>query len=279
MSKKAKWIYIAVGGVGALALAVAALFFVTRAAAAASDVVSRFAGRANYPAKMQGGDFALNGGPGIEGSGDAYDQALADALGISLEDLQAAYSDAQAAAIQKAVDEGLLTQDQADQLQNHPMIGGHGMLGLRFGDIDMDALLADALGISVDDLNAAQLQAQQTLLDQAVANGNLTQEQADLMQAQSALQPYLANAYSEAYQNAVQQALDDGAITQAQADQLLAQPNGKIGGHIEILPFGGPGGFHGGRGGWDGGMGPFNNDGSGSGTQQQGTTNSNTTGA
>ena len=38
MSKKSKWIYIALGGVGALALAVAALFVVTHAAAAAGIV-------------------------------------------------------------------------------------------------------------------------------------------------------------------------------------------------------------------------------------------------
>jgi len=277
MSKKTKWIYIALGGVGALALAVAALFVVTHAAAAAGIVARPLVGRSASSQMMKGTDFAMPDGP--MGGGEAYDQALADALGISLEDLQAAYTDAQDAAIQQAVDEGLLTQEQADQLQSRDLPGGHWMFGFRGGDIDMNALLADALGISVDDLQAAQKEAQQTLLDAAVANGDLTQEQVDLMQARSALQPYLANAYSEAYQNAVQQALDDGAITQAQADALLAQSENGFEGHME-MPFGGG---HGGRGfgGDHGGMRPFNNgtdDGSGT-DGTQGTSFNNTTGA
>ncbi|GIV78434.1 MAG: hypothetical protein KatS3mg050_2828 [Litorilinea sp.] len=45
-----------------------------------------------------------------------YAQALADALGVTLEELQAAVTQAQEAAVQQAVDDGLITQAQADRI-------------------------------------------------------------------------------------------------------------------------------------------------------------------
>ncbi|HID53892.1 MAG TPA: hypothetical protein EYP41_17875, partial [Anaerolineae bacterium] len=56
---------------------------------------------------------------------EAYDQALADALGISVEDLLAARETAKATLIQQAVDEGKLTQEQADAI-----LSGEGLRSL-----------------------------------------------------------------------------------------------------------------------------------------------------
>lgn len=123
--------------------------------------------------------------------------------------------------------------------------------GSRLG-VDDEALAA-ALGITVDELNAAELVAYQTMVAAAVEAGTLTQEQADLLLARKAAQNYLdtdaLNAtVRAAYADALAEAVAAGDITQAQADALLAQLetqtfNFGFGGH------GGHGGHGGGRGG------------------------------
>lgn len=67
---------------------------------------------------------------------------IAEAQGMSLEELQAAMTEARQAAIQEAVEQGLLTQEQADWMSQHmqgawgqggcPGWGGAGMMGRRF---------------------------------------------------------------------------------------------------------------------------------------------------
>jgi len=51
--------------------------------------------------------------------------------------------------------------------------------------------LAKSLGITVDRLTAAQDEARQAMIAEAVAAGQITQAQADTMQARHALQPYI----------------------------------------------------------------------------------------
>lgn len=181
-------------------------------------------------------------------NGEAGGQYLADALGISLEDLQAAQQQAAEAALQQAVDQGLLTQEQADALQAR----GLGMMHARafklrmVSDIDGEALLTDALGISVANLQAAQLSARDAALDQAVADGRITQEQADQMKARAAFGQYLnqddvRQTLRSAYESVVQQAFEVGVITQEQADAILSNAD-------SAGPFGGLRGFHGMRG-------------------------------
>jgi hypothetical protein len=157
--------------------------------------------------------------------GDGEDQFLADALGITTDELQAAYEAAWTAAVQQAVDDGLITAAQAEALLNN---AGrfHGKFGLSFaGGTDHNTFLADALGISVDELQAARLEAYQARLQAMVDAGYLSQEQADLMAAQKAVQAYvdrdsISSALQEAYEAAIDGALQAGAISQAQADQL-----------------------------------------------------------
>ena len=82
--------------------------------------------------------------------------------GITEADLTAAYQKANTAAVAKAVELGLITQAQADQMNsagsNAPFGGRHGGW-FDQSAIDFNALLADALGISVEELQAAQTQA------------------------------------------------------------------------------------------------------------------------
>jgi hypothetical protein len=187
------------------------------------------------------------------GNGDSplgnYEEALAEALGITVEKLQAAYEEAFAAAIEGALEEGILTQEQADNLLSGERFGFHGRHGFRGFGGDMNEQLAEALGISVGELEAAQAEARETVMAEAIEAGTITQEQADLMNARGAISTYVQEAMTKALGEAVEQALADGVITQAQADLLLE--NGAMGFH-------GRGGFFGfGGRGMFGGRGPF----------------------
>jgi hypothetical protein len=60
--------------------------------------------------------------------------------------------------------------------------GRHGKFGFRTS-FDYDAFVADALGVSVAELQAARQAAEEAALEQAVAEGVITEEQAELMKA------------------------------------------------------------------------------------------------
>jgi len=193
--------------------------------------------------------------------GGVNDTYLAEALGITAAELQTAEQTAYVAGIDKALADGLITQAQADALKQgngeFGRLGGrelHGFLGLSGATIDPDALLADALNITVDELNAARVNAQDAALAQAVTDGQITQEQADQMKAEQALRTYLdtqdlQGQMKTLYENAVKAAVTAGVITQAQADTILSNQNGfgRFGGMYGLEGFGGPGG-HGGHG-------------------------------
>lgn len=195
-------------------------------------------------------------GKGLPGGGEA----LAEALGITVDELTAAYQAANDAALTEAVTAGLITQAQADALR----AGGRAFpFGGRWGGwlsengIDFQALLAAELGITPDELQAAYEQAYTARLDQAVTDGRLTQEQADLLKGRYALfnnQGY-QSAMQAAFETAVNQAVADGVITQAQADLILENAPGFGRGFGRFEGFGRHGfGRHGGRGGWGGGL-------------------------
>ena len=130
-----------------------------------------------------------------------------------------------------------------------------GAFGWRGHSAERDAQLAEALGVTVEELQAAREEVFAAELAAAVADGRLTQEEADQIQAQWTLRRYLSEHLQTAYEEAVQQAVEDGVITQEQADALLAEPSRGFFGR----GFAGPRG-HGMRGGmwggerWDGGL-------------------------
>ncbi len=100
-----------------------------------------------------------------------------------------------------------------------------GMGDFGFGEMhgEYQTYLAEALGITVEELQAAQLKAQDAMLDQAVTDGALTQEQADLMKARRAFMQFYADQTEQSVENALNAAVEAGAITQEQADLLLEQ--------------------------------------------------------
>jgi ribosomal protein L19E/biotin operon repressor len=205
MEKQKNLKALIIGGVAATAVAAGVAAFTLM-----PDVVSAQAVQApdtqGEQAGFRGriGERGAERGFGERGIGDRgekgaeHSQHLADALGISADELDAAQAAVAQAAIAQAIEDGLITQDQADRMARRagnfggprPMMGRHGRGGFGSG-IDHEAQLADELGISVDELQAAQEEARQAGIDQAVADGYLTAEEADLMQAGHALRAYI----------------------------------------------------------------------------------------
>ncbi len=303
MEDKKSFKSLIIGGVAATAVVAGMAAFtltpniVNAQDAEAPDTQSERSGfRGN--AGERGGErgFGERGDKGAE-----HSQYLADALGISVDELDAAQAVVAEAAIAQAIEDGAITQEQADRMAERagdsggrmPIMGGHGRDGFDKGGVDHEALLAAELGISVEDLQAAQEEARQAGIDQAIADGNLTAEEADLMQAGHALREYIDHEAimeevlgltmdelqaareegvsikdllaeqgldREAIQEAMQNAHNE-AITQAVADGVITQAQADALSDGE--GFGGRGGFfpgrggHGGRGGHDMGPGGF----------------------
>jgi hypothetical protein len=106
--------------------------------------------------------------------------ALAEALGIDVETLEAAFQAAHEKGLAQAVTDGKITQEQADAILTGEFEGQRGQG--KYHGAGEPAFLADELGITVEELQTAQQTAHQTLLDQALASGDITQEQYDRMQ-------------------------------------------------------------------------------------------------
>lgn len=211
MKKHTKWIMIGIGAVMILGLSA---FTISSSVGAESAPAIE----ANTPE-----------------NGSNYLQSLADELGITLDDLKAAFVSAEKQYIQAKVDSGDLAPNRAEEMLKRleetnkpfrPMRDGKPM-GI---SDEMKSYIADALGISLEDLTQAQENVFLAGITQAVSDGKLTQDQADLIIARRATQSYMEEARVAAYENAIAQALADGAITQAQADLLLAaMENGNLG--------------------------------------------------
>lgn len=133
-------------------------------------------------------------GGGFGGRGGVADGYLADALGITVEELDAAQAEARAAMLADEVAAGTITQEQADLITAREVVESY---------VDKEALATETEG-----------------LDRSAASA----------------------ARQAAYEAAVAEALADGAITQAQADALLAAATGRgFGGPGGFGGRGGPG--------------------------------------
>jgi hypothetical protein len=231
MKKRTKWIYMIVGGLLAIGLVVGVGFTYLRSEAAAFRESAFMA--------MNPSGLATNWFSDGDNPLGKYEEALAEALGITVDELQAAHDAIFKARIEAAIEEGKLTEEQGEQILSREGFGLRGRRGPVGRDPEMNTLLADELGISVSTLEAAQSEAHETLMAEALENGDLSEEQIEMMQSHQALAPYLQAAMGEAFENAVNQALSEGAITQAQADLLLENggPGARGGG---MFP-GGPG--------------------------------------
>jgi len=181
-------------------------------------------------------------------------QAVADVLGITVEEYDAAVETARDQVLGEAVTGGLLTQEQADRMREQaeegfgPGMGGKfhgGPRGGMFGPGNsFISVAADELGMTVQDL-VSELQDGKTIADVAAANGADPQAIADAFVAQ--------------HTEWLNEAVANGRITQEQADQMLEQMTQEAQEHLtEPFPFEGrgPGGCGGGMPGghWRGGQ-------------------------
>jgi hypothetical protein len=160
-----------------------------------------------------------------QNSGIDYQSLLATQLNITTTALQSAEKQAYTNQINQAVQNGTLTQGQADLI-----LGRNALQSV----IDPTALFAQALGITTDQLQTYQ-------------NQGMSLSQILTTVGKTAVQ--VRDAEQAAYQAAVQQAVTNGTITQAQATAVL-----NSGESFGYLPggFGGREGF-GRRGGHFGG--------------------------
>jgi len=170
---------------------------------------------------------------------------IASKLGVARADLDAAEKEAHQEVIGQAVEDGVITQDQADRMlsrleegfgfgrMGHPGGRGGGWMGGFKGCPPGDQeWLAEQLGMTVDELQA-ELEAGKTIAELAEEKG------VDLDAARI-----------EAMKERIQQAVEDGKMTQEQADWMLQgleqgfMPGGRD------LGFGGRGGHFRGFGGF-----------------------------
>ena len=170
---------------------------------------------------------------------------IASKLGVERADLDAAEKEAHQEVIGQAVEDGVITQDQADRMlsrleegfgfgrMGHPGGRGGGWMGGFKGCPPGDQeWLAEQLGMTVDELQA-ELEAGKTIAELAEEKG------VDLDAARI-----------EAMKERIQQAVEDGKMTQEQADWMLQgleqgfMPGGRD------LGFGGRGGHFRGFGGF-----------------------------
>ena len=138
-----------------------------------------------------------------------YDAFIAEELGVSVEDLQAARQAAREAALDQAVADGVISEEQAELVKAGQALRQY---------IDHQELLSQALGIDAADLEAARQEGKSL----PYLFGELGLEPADI---RAGLQ--------SAFEDAIQQAVDDGIITDSQAEQL--QENGFGGRGFKIL--------------------------------------------
>ena len=159
------------------------------------------------------------------------EKLMANALGLSEEELEEAYAQAFGLALEQAVADGDLTQAQADDLKEseHGPFMMEGMLT----DDEIDQFLAQALDMTPESFQEAMDGA----IQKAADDGLITQAQANDMLLEKLIEDRLEEAYSQALDEAVTQ----GLITQSQADTMKEESRHGFGHDEEIImmdPFG-----------------------------------------
>jgi lambda repressor-like predicted transcriptional regulator len=224
MENRKIWVTIPLISALVLAIAIGVLVFSSSSAANAGLTIQAQDDGTAEPIPWKGG---FGGFPGFDrggrfGPGNSfdYDAFIAEELGVSVADLQAARQAAQEAALDQAVTEGVITAEQADLIKARQALRQY---------INNEEILASVLGITTEELETARQEGKSL----QYLFGELGLEPADI---QSALQT--------AYEDALQQAIADSVITDSQAEQL--QQNGFGGRGLGAPGFGfhGRGGFH-----------------------------------
>jgi polyhydroxyalkanoate synthesis regulator phasin len=155
-----------------------------------------------------------------------FKEALAEILGVTVEEYDTAVDKAQDQVVDEALAEGWLTEEQAElfrwRMDQAPGMGRHGM-GKSFGapltgfrGTDGDSLLsvaAEELGMKLTEL-LTELQDGKTIAQLAQDKGIDTQK--------------IVDAYLAEVQENVDAAVDQGRMTQKQADYYLEQAEARV---------------------------------------------------
>jgi hypothetical protein len=149
---------------------------------------------------------------------------LAEELGVDFEQVQAAMQAARAEAVQQAVEDGTLTEEQAEWILSRqgdvgwhrggifgPGPGGRPGWGVDVWDGSLHAAIADIFGMTVEEYEAVRVEGK-SMAELADEAGVTLEEVWDVMQA--------------ARTEALQQAVEDGRLTQEQADQIQDRQGG-----------------------------------------------------
>ncbi|GJM40954.1 MAG: hypothetical protein DHS20C20_12360 [Ardenticatenaceae bacterium] len=145
---------------------------------------------------------------------DEVKALIAAELGVTVDELDAAQEAVQEAILAQLVEDGVITQEELDE-----MLAMRELRGLAkeiFSRDDAQAVIAEALGLTVEELAAAR--------EDGTRVSDLAEEQGIDMET-------LATAVSDARTAAIETAVEDGTLTQDQADTLLSQDGPGFGGH------------------------------------------------
>ncbi len=138
---------------------------------------------------------------------------LAEESGVDIAEVEAAVEAVKEDAVNQALADGTITEEQAEQIlsgegrQGKGGRGGHGLLQEIVDEDAMKTAVADVLGITVEELEAAKEEG--TRLPELAEE--LGVEMADVEAAKQAV-----------IEDAVNQAVEDGTITEEQAEQILS---------------------------------------------------------
>jgi hypothetical protein len=210
MRIKHRWPAIIIGVIFLLALLIGAAAVFAQTSGVAEDISQADDG-SEEPVQVPPGDRAgfwrpwgrdpdePRQGPiaRLRRSGIDRDQLLADALDISLEELGEARAEAREARILQAVEEEVITQDEADLL----------LAAIAYkGTVNRAELLTNALGISLEELEQAR--------EDGLGQRGLLEE-LELTPAG------VREGLRAAFESSVEDAVSSGAITQEEADLIL----------------------------------------------------------
>ena len=175
-------------------------------------------------------------------------EAIADVLGISVEEYDAAEQAAYQQVIEQAVADGVLTQEQADQMLER-MEGGFGFKGMPFGRGRMGGRMGGWMGGPENSLIAVAADQLDLTVEELLAELQDGQTIAEVVEAQGADPQTIADAFIAARAEILAEAVAEGRITQEQADEMLARMTEEVTEHLnEAFPCGeerGPGGRRG----------------------------------
>lgn len=175
-----------------------------------------------------------------------FKEALAGILGVSVEEYDAAVTQAQEQVVHEAVTDGWLTEEQAELWQwrmEHAPGGGKGDMpfGLRGLDHGIGKLGDGLLSIAAEQLDLS-LTELLTELQDGQSISSLAKDRGVDAQA-------IADAYLAGLQAELDEAVADGDMTQKQADYALEQAGARVTEQLDATGLGGmrgPGGRRGG---------------------------------